>query len=283
MVTAVIGQPDVAPPAATTARESMRARFPARPVPASWPATLQPRDTAWERLNRPPFVLDDAKGQQRRVRGLAPLLDWLAAQPGQTWQERWLASGADHAGAGWRQLPAAWLHHHGLHSERRQAELCAALTVAICADLVRPSLGWLVSADARGNGALVRLCRNCVATARAETCSRCGVRREAATRDEQGRALCPGCLITDPANQEICLTCRRRRPVSVRTPAGPLCPSCRPIATVTCSICGRAAPGSISRLTGQACCHACLQRLRHRQAGSQRNPHSATLRFLHWP
>ena len=34
--------------------------------------------------------------------------------------------------------------------------MCAALTVAICADLVRPSLGWLVSADARGNGALVR-------------------------------------------------------------------------------------------------------------------------------
>jgi len=99
-----------------------------------------------------------------------------------------------------------------------------------------------------------------MAKSRAETCSRCGGHREAATRDEQGRALCPQCLITDPANQEICLLCRRRRPVSVRTPAGPLCPSCRPIATVTCSICGRSAPGSISQLTGQACCHACLQR-----------------------
>jgi len=129
----------------------------------------------------------------------------------------------------------------------------------------------------------VRLCRNCVAKSRAETCSRCGVHREAATRDEQGRALCPQCLITDPANQEICLLCRRRRPVSVRTPAGPLCPSCRPIATVTCSICGRSAPGSISQLTGQACCHACLQRLRQRQTGSQRNPHPTTLRFLHSP
>lgn len=106
----------------------------------------------------------------------------------------------------------------------------------------------------------LRLCRNCVAKSRAETCARCGVHREPATRDEQGRALCPRCLITDPANQETCLGCRRRRPVSVRTPAGPLCPSCRPIATVTCAICGRSAPGSISKLTGQACCHACLQR-----------------------
>ncbi len=156
MVTAVIRRPDVAPPAAPTAREAMRARFPPRPVPDGWPATLQSRDTAWERLTRPPFVLEDAKRQQRRVRGLALLLDWLAAQPGQTWQERWLASGADRAGAGWRQLPAAWLHDLGLHREGRQAELSAALTVAICADLVRPSPGWLVSAGARGNGALVR-------------------------------------------------------------------------------------------------------------------------------
>jgi hypothetical protein len=66
----------------------------------------------------------------------------------------------------------------------------------------------------------VRLCRNCVAKSRAETCSRCGVHREPATRDEQGRALCPRCLITNPANQEICLVCRRHRPVSVRTPHG---------------------------------------------------------------
>lgn len=105
----------------------------------------------------------------------------------------------------------------------------------------------------------LRLCRNCVAKSRAETCSRCGVHREPAARDEQGQALCPGCLITDPANQQICLGCRRRRPVSVRTPRGPLCPSCRPVATVTCSICGRSAPGSVSKLTGQTCCHACLQ------------------------
>lgn len=121
-----------------------------------------------------------------------------------------------------------------------------------------PSCGRVIALVKPRGG--VRLCRNCVAKSRAETCSRCGVHREAATRDEQGRALCPKCLITDPSNQEVCLVCRRRRPVSVRTPAGPLCGSCRPIATVTCSICGRAAPGSISKLTGQACCHACLQR-----------------------
>lgn len=106
----------------------------------------------------------------------------------------------------------------------------------------------------------LRLCRNCVARSRAETCSRCGAHREAATRDKQGRALCPNCLITDPANLEACLRCRRRRPVSVRTADGPLCPSCRPLPTLTCSICARTAPGAISELTGRACCHACTKR-----------------------
>ena len=106
----------------------------------------------------------------------------------------------------------------------------------------------------------VRVCRTCCAKSRAETCARCGAHREPATRDEQGRPLCPHCLSTDPANQEACSGCGRRRPVSVRTDDGPLCPSCRPTATTICSICDRSAPAVISKLTGKPCCHACLQR-----------------------
>jgi len=66
-----------------------------------------------------------------------------------------------------------------------------------------------------------RLCRNCTAKTRAQPCARCGAVREAATRDEHGKPLCPYCLITDPANQEACTDCGRRRPVSVRTDNGP--------------------------------------------------------------
>jgi len=84
----------------------------------------------------------------------------------------------------------------------------------------------------------VRVCRNCKAKARAVPCGRCGVRREPAIRDGDGRPLCPNCLITDPTNQEICVTCRRRRPVSTRTKDGPLCGTCRPGKTMTCAICG---------------------------------------------
>jgi hypothetical protein len=53
------------------------------------------------------FVLSNANSQERRVRGLAWLLDWLADQPGETWQQRWMVSGADSAGGAWRQVPIA--------------------------------------------------------------------------------------------------------------------------------------------------------------------------------
>jgi hypothetical protein len=106
----------------------------------------------------------------------------------------------------------------------------------------------------------VRLCRNCTARSRAEPCSRCGTVREAATRDKDGRPLCPHCLVTDPANQETCAGCHRRRPVSARTPDGPLCPSCRPWQTATCGICGREAPCVTSQATGEPWCGACKQR-----------------------
>ena len=139
--------------------------------------------------------------------------------------------------------------------------LIDALVAAGASGIVRPGCphcGRVIALVKPRDG--LRLCRNCVAKSRAEPCSRCGARREAATRDEGGKPLCPNCLTTDPANQESCVGCGRRRPVSVRTPTGPLCPTCRPVQTRTCSICQRSASGEISHLTGQHWCRACRQR-----------------------
>ena len=49
--------------------------------------------------------------------------------------------------------------------------------------------------------------------------------REPAARDGQGRPVCANCLISDPANLEVCVNCGRRRPVNTRSPDGPLCPA----------------------------------------------------------
>jgi hypothetical protein len=129
------------------------------------------------------------------------------------------------------------------------------------------------------------VCRNCLAKSRAQPCARCGAVREAGSRDEHGRPLCPHCVSTDPVNHETCLACRRRRPVSVRRIDGPLCETCRPVATMTCAICGRSGPAVISKATGQPWCQACRQhravctgcgRLRPVRGGTRAAPRCAT-------
>lgn len=104
-----------------------------------------------------------------------------------------------------------------------------------------------------------RVCRNCMAKSRAQPWARCGALREPATRDAQGRPLCPNCLVSDPANMETCVNCGRRRPVRARTPDGPLCPACRGLPVLVCSICGESVPCGVSRLTGQPWCPTCQQ------------------------
>jgi hypothetical protein len=116
------------------------------------------------------------------------------------------------------------------------------------------------------------LCRNCVAKTRARPCAECGAVREPGSRDEHGRPLCPTCFLRQPANQETCTTCRRRRPVGVRTPDGPLCQSCRPWPIGTCAICGQSGPCLISKTTGQPWCRACKQRWAHCTGCGQDRP-----------
>jgi hypothetical protein len=124
-------------------------------VATTWPATDHGREQVWAQLTAAPFVMDVASSQRTRVRGLARLLDWLEGQPGVTWQDRWLASGVEAAGGNWADVPIRWLHERGESSQLLRTELVNALGAVICADLIRPSLGWLVS-SLDGRGALAR-------------------------------------------------------------------------------------------------------------------------------
>ena len=154
-MTEVITFPGVASRPSKARRESARTRFPPRPVATDWPATRQEHGEARERLTSGIFVLPNPDSQDKRSRGLSWLLDWLADQPGQTWQQRWMASGADAAGGAWRRVPIAWQQERGRESRWLRAELSGALVLVICGDLVRPSLSCLV-AGAAGKGSLTR-------------------------------------------------------------------------------------------------------------------------------
>ncbi len=89
--------------------------------------------------------LPESRVQNSRRRGLPLLLDWLEEQPGQTWQDRWLASGADDARGQWGDLPAGWLRDRGLLSKTRLELMTSSLLVLVGADIIRPSLEWLLT------------------------------------------------------------------------------------------------------------------------------------------
>ena len=78
---------------ASAAKVEQQVGYEPRPSEQSWWQTGQGREALVERLLG--VFADPGAGRTRdktRRRGLAKLLDWLQRQPGDTWQDRWLAS-----------------------------------------------------------------------------------------------------------------------------------------------------------------------------------------------
>jgi integrase len=137
------------------ARDASRTGFPARPDCVDWPATHLAHEPALELITRPPFTLPNPGTRNMQARGAGLVLDWLAGFPGGTWQQRWHASGAEDAGAGWKQGCAGWMDARGIRAGNRMDELSIGLILAVCADIVRPGLPWL-AASGVSPGALAR-------------------------------------------------------------------------------------------------------------------------------
>src|SRR4029077_4554865 len=125
--------------------EGWRSRFPARPAAADWPATGQGRVQVLRLVQTASAGLPESRVQVNHRRGLPVLLDWLEEQPGRTWQQRWLASGADAAGDHWAAGPASWLRRRGMFSASRLELMTSSLLVLVGADVIRPSLAWLLT------------------------------------------------------------------------------------------------------------------------------------------
>jgi hypothetical protein len=130
---------------------ALRQKFPPRTVPVSWEATCQDKQAVLARLLTAPFPLDTPTGQHQRRFGLIRILDWLQSQPGQTWQDRWIATGIDtgeKADSNWRRVPVKWLKETGRIAQANATAhmtLGAGLLQLICGDIVRPSIAWLLT------------------------------------------------------------------------------------------------------------------------------------------
>ena len=125
-------------------------RFPSRPAQdGGWPETSHRRGYVLARLFAPPFTDGRDKLQSSRRIGLTKLVHWLEEQPGRTWQDRWVTSGADAAGnLAWRGLAASWLRSTGWASGNPRTDFIAlgrGVLPLICGDVIRPSLPWLLT------------------------------------------------------------------------------------------------------------------------------------------
>src|SRR6266511_3909937 len=149
-------------PAAGAGGETARARrltseaaalwqeFPPRVPAARWPATLAGRETVVrEAMACPCAAGENDQSRYFRRLGVVRMLDWLEAQPGSAWQERWHAGCRAAADQDWRDTADRWLKDAGRIAAGNQnvwRSLGGALGLLIGCDVIRPDLGWLLAA-----------------------------------------------------------------------------------------------------------------------------------------
>ncbi|HXY43495.1 MAG TPA: site-specific integrase [Acidimicrobiales bacterium] len=141
-------------PSAAPDMQRLWRAFPPRSVPPRWAATERPREKLLAELLAASALVDDVGApRQRRRLGLTRLVDWLANQSGETWQQRWLASGADTTGnADWWPPLLAWARPAapiGGVSTSSNLRVCA--LILVCTDAIRPSLHWVLNPRAPQN------------------------------------------------------------------------------------------------------------------------------------
>jgi len=199
-------------PPAGTAREALGRKrpggvpddgaFPPRRVPSSWPATTLVRPEVMARVLAPPFVTAHPLTQHRYRCGLDAVLAWLSTQPGETWQARWTASGAEaQRGNGWRRSVMAWAGDPASAKDVSKPDFVAighGFSALIGADVIRPGLVWLLSP---------RTAHNLVAVMEA-------------TRDQEGFAMLRAATAADPTNVATKNTALRRIAVMVAAKGG---------------------------------------------------------------
>jgi integrase len=145
-------------PVAPAVRSELLARFPPRPLASSWPHTEASRTSMVTRLLSPPFALENRLSQQGRRLGVLAVVNWLQARPGRTWQERWLASGAE-AAPDWRELVHAPYGRTGPSTSQSLGHLAPGLLVFTCADVIRPSLAFLLASTGMLRGLALEMAR----------------------------------------------------------------------------------------------------------------------------
>lgn len=127
-------------------------KFPPRPTEMWWQHTADPAAEVVDRLNVPALTSAPAATQSGRRLGVIKVLDWLATFPGDTWQDRWLVSGAEDRGGprygartSWADLPAQWLNDQSRAQAHDRGHLASGLLMLLSLDVIRPNITWMLT------------------------------------------------------------------------------------------------------------------------------------------
>jgi hypothetical protein len=129
------------------AASALMEKYPPRTVPDTWEATALSRAALTGRLLAPPYAETPWQLRERRL-ALRRFLDWLGQYPGDTWQQRWQASGiAGDGQADWRPAAADWLAARGDTGSREKLlkSVTFGLGQMIYAEAIRPGLAWVIA------------------------------------------------------------------------------------------------------------------------------------------
>jgi integrase len=85
------------------------------------------------------WVIPEYKPERicRARRGVREITAWLTGFGGDSWQQRWVASGADHAGHAWQEVP----------SRARRETLLRGVQSLICLGVIHPDYPWLLGTN----------------------------------------------------------------------------------------------------------------------------------------
>jgi hypothetical protein len=183
--------------------DRLRRSYPSRSAASSWPSTEQSVESIVSRLLAPPFPTEpDRPATLRRRRGLTHLLSWLADEPGQSWQQRWLASGADAMGNAewWRPVIARVRRGSAECGVSNSSNLRVCAVMLVVADVIRPSLNWVLTprvpqtlvsimAEARDSAGFAELSARCDASPAGRTMKTAALRRAATILAVKGGLL----------------------------------------------------------------------------------------------
>ncbi|MFI5783809.1 tyrosine-type recombinase/integrase [Nocardia sp. NPDC051570] len=126
-----------------SALQALRGQYPARPAVDSWERTALATEDVLHLVAEATSTANNYSGQHQR-RGTDRLLRWLSSFPGDTWQQRWNSSLAEHD-AQWRESAGRWLAEQSVGTvARNPVELASGFLVLMSLDVLRPSLAHLL-------------------------------------------------------------------------------------------------------------------------------------------